>query len=170
MIIIYTGNGKGKTTASLGLMLRALGANKKVAILQFMKKANSSEYKAIEKYRLPIFIKCYGVGFYKIHGDKKPDIIHQKAAQKALDRCKALIVNGKYDLIILDEINVAIDMKLIDIDEVLLLFDNSQNVDFVLTGRNAHTKLKKRADLITEMKAIKHPFQKGTTAKKGIDY
>lgn len=172
LIHIYTGDGKGKTTAALGLALRAIGAGKKVAIVQFMKKANYSEHQTIKKYRLPILIESFGIGYYKILGDKKPKSAHQKAAQKALDRAREIIGSKKYDLLILDEINIAVGFGLIDINEVIgLITDNRLLItDLVLTGRRAHPKLKKIADLVTEMKKIKHPFDKGIKARKGIEY
>lgn len=183
MIHIYTGDGKGKTTAALGLALRALGAGKKVAMIQFMKKAIFSEHKAIKKYKLPILIESFGIGFYKILGDKKPKSLHQKAAQKALKRVRDIIVSNKYDLIILDEINVAISLGLIDINEVIPLCTHFRSgpsgskmvkqlitTEIILTGRNAHPKLKKIAHLVTEMKKIKHPFDKGLKAREGIEF
>lgn len=172
-IHIYTGNGKGKTTAALGLALRALGANKKVGIIQFMKKGEYSEHKAIKKYKLPILIESFGIGFYKILGDKKPKEAHKKAAQKALNRSREIINSNKYDLVILDEVNVAIDSGLIDINEVVSILKPetlNPKPDIILTGRNALPKLKKLADLVTDMKKIKHPFDKGIKAKKGIEY
>jgi cob(I)alamin adenosyltransferase len=171
LIHLYTGDGKGKTTAALGLALRAIGAGKSVAIIQFMKKGIYSEHQAIKKYRLPILIEAYGLGYYKIMGDKKPKGAHQKAAQKALQRVRDLIASKKYDLIILDEINVAIGFGLIDINEVIeVLTTGNQQPTLVLTGRRAHPQLKKIANLITEMKKIKHYFDFGQKARKGIEY
>jgi len=173
LIQIYTGDGKGKTTAALGLALRAIGAEKKVAIVQFMKKPNYSEHKAIKKYKLPILIESFGIGYYKILGDKKPKSAHQKAAQKALERARDIIANKKYDLIILDEINVAIGFGLINVNEVITLLtaDRLQTtVEIILTGRKAHPKLKKLAHLVTDMKKIKHYFDDGVKARKGIEY
>ena len=172
LIHIYTGNGKGKTTAALGLALRAIGAGKKVAIIQFMKTGDYSEHKAIKKYKLPILIESYGIGYYKIRGDKHPKTQHQKAAQKALQRARDIIASYKYDLVILDEINVAIGFGLIGVDEVIsiLNINKDRQSEIVLTGRRAHPKLKKHAHLITEMKKIKHPFDQGIIAREGIEY
>lgn len=171
-IHIYTGDGKGKTTAALGLALRAIGAGKKVAIIQFMKKADYSEHKAIKKYKLPILVESFGIGYYKILGDKKPKSAHQKAAEKALNRAREIINSKKYDLIILDEINVAIGFGLIDINEVISMLTANRllTTEIILTGRKAHQKLKKLADLITDMKKVKHYFDKGIKAKKGIEF
>ena len=173
LIQIYTGDGRGKTTAALGLALRAIGAGKKVAMVQFMKKADYSEHRAIKKYRLPILIESFGIGYYKIMGDKLAQEEHKKAAQKALDRACELIKKGKYDLVILDEINVAISFGLIDIDEVISALNTdsgSRRSEVILTGRRAHPRLKKLAHLVTEMKKIKHPFDKGINARNGIEY
>ncbi len=173
LIHIYTGDGKGKTTAALGLALRAIGAGKKVAIVQFMKKGDYSEHKAIKKYRLPILIESFGIGYYKIMEDKKPKEAHKRAAQKGLKRAAEIINAGEHDIVILDEINVAIWFELIDINEVITLLtaDRLQSTaEVILTGRKAHARLKKIADLVTEMKKIKHPFDKGTKARKGIEY
>ena len=174
MIQIYTGDGKGKTTAAMGLALRACGAKKHVAILQFMKKGDSSEIKAIKKYKLPIDVFAFGIGFCGILGDKKPKSEHQKAAEKGLKKTELIIKSNKYDLIILDEINVAIDLELIDVDSVISILkpvDRSpSSVDIILTGRNAHTKLKKLADLISNIKKEKHYFDKNIPARKGIEF
>lgn len=173
-IHIYTGDGKGKTTAALGLALRAIGAGKKVAVLQFMKKGDCSEHRAIKKYQLPILVESFGIGFYKILGDTKPKSAHQKAAQKALQRSRELIDEGKHDVIILDEINVAIDVGLVDVDEAIEILRTTANgersTDLILTGRNAHSRLKKLADLVTIMQKHKHYFDKGQTARKGIEF
>jgi len=176
MIHIYTGDGKGKTTSAFGLALRAIGAKKRVAIIQFLKKPDTSEYKAIKKYRLPILIESFGIGFYKILGDQIPKLAHQKAAQKGLRRAQEIIEKGDYDLVILDEINVAIDYGLVDIEEVIEIIQlqrlsvvGKRSADIVLTGRHAHPKLKKLADLVTEMKKEKHYFDKGQKARKGIE-
>ncbi len=146
-----------------------------------MKKADYSEHKAIKKYKLPILIESFGIGYYKILDDKKPKSTHQKAAQKALKRSQEIISSNKYDVIILDEINITISSGLIDIDDVIEIFKNQipnkrktvsgkQNVDIILTGRNAHPKLKKIAHLVTIMQKNKHYFDKGLNARKGIEY
>ena len=172
-IQIYTGDGKGKTTAALGLALRAIGAGKKVAIIQFMKKGKYSEHRAIAKYKLPIDIKSYGIGYYKILGDKHTKAEHKNAVMKALAAAKEKIYSGKYGLVVLDEVNVAIGFGLLDIDDVIsILLPKTLNLkpEIILTGRRAHVKLKKIADLVTEMKTIKHYYEKGVKARKGIEY
>lgn len=171
MIQIYTGDGKGKTTAAMGLALRACGAKKHVAILQFMKKGDSSEIIAIKKYRLPIDVFCFGIGFYGILDDKKPKKIHINKAEKGLKKAQLIIKSQKYDLIILDEINIAVDLGLIDVNQVIdIIKTDDQSIDIVLTGRNAHLKLKKIADLVSNIKKEKHYFDKDTKARKGIEF
>lgn len=176
VIHVITGDGKGKTTASLGLALRALGAGKKVKMIQFMKKPIYSEHKAIKKYQLPIEIEAYGIGFYKIMGDKHTDLEHQKACQKGLEGAQQAIKSNQYDLIILDEINVALSCKLIDIDRVISILrstvsgQRSTDLDIVLTGRGAPQKLKNFADLVSEVKNIKNYYDIGIKARKGIEF
>jgi len=173
MIQIYTGEGKGKTTAAMGLALRACGAKKRVAVLQFMKKGDSSEIKTIKKYKLPIDTFAYGLGFYKILGDKHTDAEHKKALGQGLKKANKIIQSEQYDLIILDEINVAINLGLLNIDDVIAMIKTQHQtptVDIILTGRHAHPELIKIADLVTEMNPIKHYFKKNVAARKGIEF
>ncbi|MBC8313165.1 MAG: cob(I)yrinic acid a,c-diamide adenosyltransferase [Candidatus Cloacimonetes bacterium] len=169
MIQIYTGNGKGKTTAALGLAFRAAGHGKKVIMIQFMKgKINYGELESakllpnftIEQYGRPDFVN-----------PEKPEKIDIKLAQKGFQRAKEIVKSEKYDMIILDEINVAISFKLIEIDEVIdLIKQTPKKTELILTGRYMSEKLKKYADLISEIREIKHHFQKGIKARKGIEY
>lgn len=171
MIQIYTGDGKGKTTASLGLAIRALGAGKRVAIVQFLKKGDSSEFKAIKKYKLPIDVFAFGIGYFKILGDKHSKAEHQKAAQKGLLKAQELIKNKKYDLIILDEINIAIGFGLLNINEVISMLSKiPKKIELILTGRRAKLELKKLADLVTVMQKEKHYFDQKVQARRGIEY
>lgn len=181
IIHVITGDGKGKTTAAFGLALRAIGAGKKVIIFQFMKKADTSEFKAIKKYKLPIDIQTFGIGFYKILGDQHTDAEHKKACERGLDEARVAIESQKYDLIILDEINVAIGYKLLDINTVMEILKPqihlvgvsrgvSKSVDIVLTGRRAPAKLKKIADNVSEIKNVKNYFDQGIKARKGVEF
>lgn len=171
MIQIYTGDGKGKTTAALGLALRALGAGKKVAILQFLKKGDSSEFKAIKKYKLPLDVFAFGIGYFKILGDSKSETEHRRAAQKGLDKAGELIKSHRHDLVILDEINVAVGFGLLKLDDVVkMLSAVPKKMEIILTGRRASNKLKKMADLVTEMKKTKHYFDTDTPARRGIEF
>lgn len=176
MLIIYTGNGKGKTTAALGLALRAVGYNKKICILQFVKEESWPEgaRKAIRTTDLKknITIKALGSGFVGILGDTKPKEVHQMNATRAIEIALEAVDSGRYGIVILDELLGALHGKLVsqkDIKKILNSYANSK-IDLVLTGRNAPKWLINEADLVTEMKEVKHPFQKGIQAKKAIDF
>jgi len=168
MIISYYGDGKGKTTAALGLATRAAGRDKKVLFAQFIKGDQiTGEDIALKKIKL-IVHKKFGLGFVGIMGDQKPLQDHQKAALEGL----RYISNAfqKFDVIVLDEVFGAIDCQLIDENEICkLIQDMPKNIDLVLTGRPKISKLLRLSDLVTEMKKIKHPFDKGIQAKIGID-
>jgi cob(I)alamin adenosyltransferase len=175
MLIIYTGNGKGKTTAAFGLALRAVGYNKKICILQFVKEESWPEgaRKTIRTTDLKksITIRALGSGFVGILGDTKPKRVHQNNATKALEIALETIKSNLYDIVILDELLGALHGKLIskkDVEKILSV--GSKTSDLVLTGRNAPKWLTRQADLVTEMKEVKHPFQKGIQAKKAIDF
>lgn len=170
IIHVITGDGQGKTTASLGLALRAIGAGKKVKLIQFMKTATFSEHDAIAKFKLPIDVETFGIGFYKILGDKHTEAEHKEAANKALAAAGKAIDSKNYDLIILDEINVAMGFKLVKIDDVIDLFKSAETSDIVLTGRRAPAKIKKIADRVSEIRNVKNHFDKGIKARKGIEF
>jgi cob(I)alamin adenosyltransferase len=174
MLIIYTGSGKGKTTASFGMALRASGYGKNVLILQFVKEESWPEGAriAIRKNLSTVEIRALGSGWIGIMGDKKPLSNHKKSAQNAVKEAIKAIKSKKYDLIILDELLGTLHGKLITKKEVRSLLNTSYAIrnsppDLVFTGRNAPKWLVDKADLVTEMKEIKHPFQKGIQAKKG---
>lgn len=166
-IQVYTGNSKGKTTAALGLALRAAGADLKVFIAQFVKKRKCSEHKAMERFRDLITIKQYGTGFLKRNVSQKSEIA---AAKKGLKEVKNIIASKKYDMVILDEINVAVHYNLLSVEDIMdLLNTKPLNMEIVLTGRYADERIIEKADLVTEMKEIKHYFKKGVKARKGIE-
>jgi len=175
MIIVFTGDGKGKTTAALGQAVRALGRGKKVLIIQFIKNCESGEhlfFKKIQTMALAGKIKIIpaGKGFVKILGDKLPLGEHKKAANIALKLAKKEILGGKWDLVILDEINVAAGLKLIKKKDVLRIFPRKPAQVVILTGRSAPKSFIKKADLVTEMKEIKHPFKKGAQTQIGVEF
>jgi cob(I)alamin adenosyltransferase len=172
LVIVYTGNGKGKTTAALGMVLRAAGHGKRILIVQFIKNfQNYGELKFIKKYNCGIEIKTMGKGYVQIKGDKFPFEQHVRAAQQALQFAKDKILSKKYDIIVLDEINIALDKKLLTLDQVIeLIQQKPADLHLVLTGRNAPKKLIHLADLVSEVKEIKHPYKKGIIAQKGIEY
>ena len=167
-IHIYTGPGKGKTTSALGLGLRAAGAGFKVYMIQFMKGRHYSELDSVE--HLPNFtIVQYGRDEFV--SKENPEQIDIDFAREGFAHAQEIVKNGKYDMVILDEINVAIDYNLISVEDVLKLIEEKpEKVELVLTGRYAHPELSKIADLVTEMLEIKHPYQKGVLARKGVDY
>jgi cob(I)alamin adenosyltransferase len=167
MIQVYTGNGKGKTTAALGLALRAVGAGLKVYIGQFIKGNSYSEIKILKKIR-GIKVEQYGRGCFIKGKPKQADI---ELARKGLRQAGRIIAAGKYDLVILDEINVALSLGLLSLNDVVKLLKSvPKQVEVVLTGRYAHPKIKRLADLVSEMKDVKHYYKKGVKARRGIEY
>jgi len=177
LIIIYTGDGKGKTTASLGAVLRALGHGWRVLIIQFFKgdwPVVFGELEMGKRLAPQMEVLQLGKGFVKFMGDKKPFEEHLAAAQEALRIAKERITSGRYDLIVLDELIYAIDyagVQLVSVEDVLDLINaKPQALHLVLTGRNAPQILIDRADLVTEMREIKHPWQQKIPAQAGIDY
>ena len=172
LVIVYTGGGKGKTTAALGMALRAVGYGHQVCMIQFIK--GSWHYGEMDssKRLVPEFeLVAAGKGFVGILDDTSPIEEHEKYAQEAIQTCKEKILSEKYDLIILDEINYAVDLGLINIESVMELIKiKPKKLDLVLTGNHAKDEIIELADLVTEMKEIKHPFKSGIKAKKGIDF
>lgn len=169
MIQIYTGNGKGKTTAALGLALRAVGHGFKVIMIQFMKgKINYGELESAK--HLPNFkIEQYGRPDFVNPED--PEEIDIRLAREALARAKEVINSQEYDMIILDEINVAVSFGLIQSNDVIELMKSTpENVEIILTGRYMPEEFIEYADLISEIREVKHHFQTGTPARKGIEY
>jgi len=157
LIQVYTGDGKGKTTAALGLALRAAGRNMKVLIVQFMKKWDYGELHSVEL--IPnITLKTFGT-------------IDYEEAEKAFSFGVKGMQSGNYDIVIFDELNMALYYDLLDIEEVVKkIKEKPRNVEIVITGRRAPQEIIEIADLVTEMKEIKHPYQKGIEARKGIEY
>ena len=172
LTIVYTGKGKGKTTAALGLALRATGYDKKICMIQFIKGSwHYGEMDSTKKLEPGFEMVAVGKGFVGIIDDKSPKEDHEKIAKEAIKISNERIQSGKYDIVILDEINYAVNLNLISVDDVLKLIKSKpDNIDLVLTGNYAKEEVIKIADLVTEMKEIKHPFQKGIKAKKGIDF
>ena len=166
---VFTGEGKGKTTAALGIALRASGHSLKVFIVYFMKGGFPyGEQKVLS--RLP------GVSFAKfgLESFVDPDNVteaEKEQARRALQKAREVIFSNEYDIVILDEINLAAAWKLVDIDEVIkVVKEKPEKVELILTGRHADARLVALADLVTEMTKIKHPYDKGIPARKGIDY
>ena len=164
---VYTGNGKGKTTAALGLSIRALGAGKKVFIGQFAKSKHYSELETIEKLLKNITIKQFGMGCFIFEKPKDEDI---QAAQNGLKEITSIIESDEYDVIIMDEANIAVHYNLITADELISAINKrSERTEIIITGRYAKQEIMDVADLVTEMKEIKHYYQQGVQARVGIE-
>lgn len=167
-IHIYTGSGKGKTTAAIGLGIRATGANNKVFMIQFMKGRRYSELESLDKIKNFEYIQF---GRDEFVSKENPADIDINLAKKGFDYAKKIISKNNYDMLILDELNVAVDFNLITLEEVINLINKKPGkMEIILTGRYAHPELVKIADVVTEMLEIKHPYQKGLMAREGIDF
>lgn len=172
MILVYTGGGKGKTTSALGIALRAWGYGWKTLFVQFIKGTwKYGELEAAEKMKPHLEIRPMGVGFVHIMGDQLPIEEHRTAARNALEMARDEMTSGAWDIVVLDEVNVAIHEKLLTVEEVLKVVSaRPEWMTLVLTGRYAREEIIEVADLVTEMVEIKHPFQAGIEAQKGIDF
>ena len=168
-IHIYTGNGKGKTTAALGQALRAAGSGLKTFIVQFMKDFPYGEVKSLRQWSQWIGLEQYGNDSFVL--DKRlPGKSDLEAAKQGLQRAQEAMLSGKYDIVILDEVCVAIHFGLLKTETVLLLLEKKPTfVEMILTGRYCPSELIEKADLVTEMHEIKHYYQKGVEARKGIE-
>ena len=172
LIIVYTGKGKGKTTAALGMALRAVGYNYKICMIQFIKGSwHYGEMTSSKRLEPEFELTAIGRGFVGIIDDKSPIEAHKEIADEALRIAKEKIRSEKYDIIILDEINYAINLNLIKLEDVLdLIKIKPAKLNLVLTGNHAKDEIVQVADLVTEMREIKHPFKAGVKAKKGVDF
>lgn len=172
LVIVYTGKGKGKTTAALGMALRAIGYNYKICMIQFIKGTwHYGEMTSSKRLEPEFELTAVGKGFVGIIDDKSPRADHERIAIEALRLSREKIESGRYDIIILDEINYAVNLGLIKIEDVLdLIKSKPSNLNLVLTGNHVSQEIIDVADLVTEMKEIKHPFKLGIKAKKGIDF
>ena len=171
LLIVHTGNGKGKTTAAIGLAIRAAGHNFKVLMIQFIKGSWSyGELESVKKLRPFFQIIPMGKGFIR-HDKDGPSEEDKQAIRDAWGIFKNKMNSGEFDMIILDEINYVLDYKLLDYKEVLrVMKEKPGDLHVIMTGRNAHPEIIGIADLVTEMKEIKHPFEKGVKAQKGIEF
>ncbi|MBN2493102.1 MAG: cob(I)yrinic acid a,c-diamide adenosyltransferase [Deltaproteobacteria bacterium] len=168
-IHVYTGDGKGKTTAALGQAFRAVGHNLKTLMIMFMK--GNIEYGELETARrLAPFMEIREMGRETFVSRENPEAIDIQWAQDGMKLARKIIRDGAHDLVILDELNVAVDYKLVTVEDVLELFRvKPAHVELILTGRSAHEKIIEAADMVTEMKLIKHYFDKGVEARVGIE-
>jgi len=172
LVIVYTGNGKGKTTAALGMAFRAYGYGFKSLMIQFVKGSwKSGEHTAMERLMPEFEIRAAGKGFVGIGDDTLPFEEHQRAAAEALEEVRQIIQKGAYDIILLDEIFVALTTGLITEEQVLALIDTRPGpLHLVMTGRGCPQSAIDRADIVTEMNEIKHVFQTGQPAEIGVDF
>ena len=172
LVIVYTGKGKGKTTAALGIVLRAVGHGHKVAMIQFIKgEWYYGELTSSKRLEPEFEMIAAGKGFVGIIDDDHPIQDHQTAAKEALALAKEKIASGNYDVMILDEVNYAAKLNLISEQDILdTIAARPEKTSLVLTGNYLPESVMSAADLVTEMKEIKHPYQKGIRAKKGIDF
>ena len=171
LLIVYTGSGKGKTTCALGAAFRAVGQGLRVLMVQFIKGSwHYGELDAAKMLGDKFEIRPMGRGFVKIGGaETDPEDI--KLAQECWEAGRDAIYSGEYDLVVLDEINYTISYKMLDVGEVCEALKNRpEHVHVICTGRNAHPQLVDLADLVTEMREVKHPYTKGILAQRGIDY
>lgn len=168
MIQVYTGNGKGKTTAALGLIVRALGQGKKICLIQFMKK--DFHYGEIKFLSSQQNLDIFQFGTDKLIDPDKPGAIDHKEASAAINKAYDVLTEERYNLVILDEINVAVKWGLIGEKEQLKIFELAGETEVIMTGRYAPDSVVEKADLVTEMKEVKHYYKKGVKARPGIEY
>ncbi|MGM0436898.1 MAG: cob(I)yrinic acid a,c-diamide adenosyltransferase [Bacillota bacterium] len=166
MLQVYTGDGKGKTTAAIGMAVRAAGAGLKVFIGQFVKSMKYSEIKVLNEIA-NIDVKQYGLSCFI---EKEPEEEDVKAAREGLQEVKEILKSNEYDLVILDEANIAVYFDLFSVDELIEVIDSrNEGIEVVVTGRKAKDKLIDKADLVTDMQEIKHYYEKGVKARDGIE-
>jgi len=169
LVQVFTGDGKGKTSAAIGAVIRALGYGLKVYIAFFMKGAHPSGEFPILSQLSSVTMASFGSGGLVDPKNIKPEEIAE--AEKALEAARQAMLSGKYDLVVLDEVNVAVAFGLISVDEVLKFIDDKpKRVELILTGRRADTRLVQAADLVTECLKIKHPYDTGVAARGGIEF
>jgi len=172
LVVVITGHGKGKTTSALGMALRAVGYCMKVCIIEFLKgDMYSGEIDGIKRLAPNVELYTTGKGFCGIMGNPYPYKEHRASAQDAIKLAREKMFSGNFDILILDEINNALKLKLVDLPQVLELIENKPPLmHLILTGRNAHPEVIKRAHTVTEMKELKHAYRQGIEPQKGIDY
>ena len=172
LVIVFTGDGKGKSSAALGITLRAFGHKMYVSFVQFIKsQSDTGESRACERLAPEIEFVSLGKGFVNCCGNTAPMDEHKKAAAEALTAARQRIHSASWDVVVLDEINIAVKLGLVDIRDVLDLVRNKPpELHLILTGRDAHLDLIAAADMVTEMRDLKHPYNSGVPAQKGIDY
>jgi len=172
LVVVITGYGKGKTTSALGMVLRAVGNGMKVCLIQFMKgDIHAGEYEALKRLAPDVEHHVTGKGFCGIQGNPYPHSEHRANAQDAIKLAMERMLSGEFDMMICDEINNALKLKLVDLPQVLDLIDaKPADMHLVLTGRDAHLEVISRANTVSEVHEIKHAYREGIEPQKGIDY
>jgi cob(I)alamin adenosyltransferase len=172
LVVVLTGNGKGKTSSALGMVLRACGHGMRSCIIQFMKgDLYAGEWDGIKKLGDSVELHHTGKGFCGIQGNPYPFEEHRANAQDAIDLVREKMASGEFDMLVLDEINNALHLNLIDLEQVMDLLDRKPPLlHLVLTGRNAHPQVIERADTVSEVREIKHAFRRDIEPQPGIDF
>lgn len=172
LVVVMTGHGKGKTTAALGIALRAAGHSMRVCIIVFVKgDIYSGEIDGVKRLAPNVELHLMGEGYCGIRGDRHPIGKHRQRAREALNLARERISSGDYDIVILDEIHTALQLNLLELPQILELIDKKPlHVHLVLTGRDAHPEIIERAHTVTDMKEVKHAYLQGIEPQKGIDY
>ena len=169
LVQVYTGNGKGKTSAAFGAAFRAIGRGLKVHVIQFIK--GGFDYGELYSVKHLPNLKLTAFGRGRFITEAKPPKKDLQMAREGFELAKKVVNNGEYDIVVLDEINVVMHLKMISVNEVVELVKNKpRHVELILTGRNAPAQIIEIADLVTEMKEMKHPYTQGTPPRKGIEY
>jgi cob(I)alamin adenosyltransferase len=172
LVVVITGHGKGKTTTAFGIAVRACGHNLRVAIIQFMKgDIYAGEWDGVRKMHCAIELAVTGKGFCGIQGNPYPYAEHRRNAQDAVRLVHERLASGQFDILILDEINNALHLRLVDLAQVLdILQSKPPAMHLVLTGRDAHPQVIELADTVSEVQEIKHAYRQGIEPQPGIDY
>jgi cob(I)alamin adenosyltransferase len=173
LVHLYTGNGKGKTTAALGLALRALGHDRKVAVVQFYKrtKLKTGELLFVEKYDGPITIEQYGASRFATEEEKRMVEESGKTVKQGWERAAELVIRGEHDLVVLDEVTHAVKYGQVGLAALVKTIENkAPYLELVITGRYAPPELQRVCDYVTEMREVKHPFRDGIRAREGSEY
>lgn len=172
LVVVLTGNGKGKTTSSMGMVLRAVGHNMKVCVIQFMKgDLYSGEWDGVKLLGEQVDFHSTGKGFCGIQGNPYPHSEHRQNAQDAIDLVHEKMSSGAFDLMVLDEINNSLQLKLVDLEQVLQILDaRPEQMHLILTGRDAHPEIIEAADTVSEVNEIKHAYRKDIEPQPGVDY
>ena len=172
LVVVLTGDGKGKSTSALGMTVRAAGHGMKVCLIHFMKGGlHAGEFDGVKLLGPNVENHVMGKGFCGIPGDRSTPEEHRESAQAAISLAREKVTSGAYDLMILDEVNIALKLNLVDLPQVLELMDKKPPLmHLVLTGRDAHPEIIARAHTVTEMREIKHAYQEKIEPQKGVDY